>query len=230
MFKGKYKTGLINPNTGLILLPVISIVVMVVVFIIGAKIAYDQISKLRVEIADSNRKINQLNEKYETLRNIGDNILDSKDSAVLALPSENPAILVFSNIRGLIRDNKLSVQKLQLKQSVQKTNIIKSANIDMEMESNFASTSAFIKNLSQRSPITLTKKLEYMFTSDNIEAKADIEVYWSDLPTQIPKITEPVNTLDKKDNEVLEKIINFTKPEFIEVDPNGPFDRQDPFN
>lgn len=224
----------ISSNIKILIVPVITITVIVFMLIVFAPQSVSKIDQKMKEHKSSQSKEASLNEKLETLRKISPNLLDPSDVTVVALPSKNPAVWVVSHIKRLANEYEVDIEKISVSRS-KETDVIKNSNIRIEVKAkDYPTFLLYANDLTKIFPFTSLKAVSVKRTSGQGEigvfgVEIDTMFYWSDFPETLPPMDKPLNELTAENLNTIGQISDFKRPVFIELDPDEPKDRVQPF-
>ena len=225
----KYK--IFNPNIKLIMFPTLLLGVLVVLFVVLVQNGYHQIVTELDELEESQKTESLLFQKLSSLRGIDQSILDKADVTLIALPESNPSSFFLTHMKREGEEKGVVLIKFETRGFTSSSKEISEAQIKLQAEAvDIRSFVDYLQSLRKVLPIATIKKVELTGRSAVVDMDIEIAVYWSDLPTQLPPITEPIRSLDASEQEILSEIVAFKKPEFVVLDPADPSDRENPFN
>lgn len=224
------KEKLLGPNIKVLVGPAVLIVVLVVLFVYGAKAGYSQISLRLKELRGAQKEEVVLEQKLEILREIEKGILAQTDVSLIAMPDRNPALWMVAQLKDSAEASSLFLfDKTLRSESEDETGLVK-MDFGTTAEGNFDSVMNFLKSINSLAPVSTIERVEVVQDEGITSAKIQLFVYWADLPTKIPPLTEPINRLTAQQEEVLTKISRLKRPIFTVLKPIKPSAREDPFN
>ena len=183
------------------------------------------------ELETSQKTESLLLQKLSSLREIDPSILDKADVTLIALPESNPSNFFLTHIKRVGSDKEETFSNLKITSMATSENTISSSGIRLEAKvENIQSHVDFLQELRKVLPIAFIDKVEISKEEGAMGMDVSFMVYWSDLPTQLPPITEPIRFLDNTEQILLSEIVAYTKPAFVILDPTNPTDRENPFN
>ncbi len=219
--------------------PIIIFVLIIILTLISAKIILDNIARLNSEMAVNQKSENALQEKLTSLQSITEKISGDSQNAVLALPGTNPVLNVITNIKTQSAQNGLLINgiKSNSSASLASGDQINTTSIDFQVDGGLQGISNFISNIKNTNPIIRIDAIKIKNTSSNGEGDiftlySTLIAYWSNFPTTIPAITEPIVKFTPEEENVLAKISAFQKPAPIienTSSPSGQLGRLNPF-
>src|SRR4030042_5533494 len=223
-----------SSNFRMLMVPVFTITVVVLVLIIFAPQGISRIDKKIKEFKSAQSQEVVLNAKLDSLKSISLDTLDPKDITVIALPSKNPAIWVVSHVRRLSSESDIEILKMSVERS-KDTEKFKNSSIEFEIDAkDYPTLLTYINNLTKILPLTSLDTVSVKRSSgqEGDVFKGDIAAsfYWSDFPKTLPPISEPINELTGEDLNIISLISGFVQPSFIELSPNEPQERLQPYN
>jgi len=225
----KYK--IYNPIFKLILFPTLLLGILIILFIVLIQNGYHRIATELDELETSQKTESLLLQKLSSLREIDPSILDKADVTLIALPESNPSNFFLTHIKRVGRDKEETFSNLKITSKATSEDAISSSGIRLEAKvENIQSHVDFLQELRKVLPIAFIDKVEISTEEGAMGMDVSFMVYWSDLPTQLPPITEPIRFLDNTEQILLSEIVAYTKPAFVILDPINPTDRENPFN
>ena len=142
----------------LILLPLLSLVILAVLSSVVLRSAFARIQSLRGELENAQRDENVLKEKEIILKEVQQSIAGQAQVVALALPSENPALIVISQVKNLAFERALFPQNLEVGAETQEAELM-SVPISFDMEGDLTEVLDFVKSLTSISPLSTIDKL-----------------------------------------------------------------------
>lgn len=225
----KYK--IFNPNIKLILFPTLLLGVLVVLFVVLVQNGYRSIATELDELESSQKTESLLLQKLSSLREIDPSILDKADVTLIALPEGNPTNFFLTHTKRVGKDKDIKLLKMKTISMATSEEDISASEIRLEAEvGDIQSFVDFLQELRKVLPIASIDEIEISDEDGVTNMDATFIVYWSDLPTQLPPITEPIRFLEDSEQIILSEIVAYTKPEFVILDPAALTDRENPFN
>ena len=225
----------ISPNVRVLALPIVAIVVVLILSVFILKEAYVRISTQNRELNNVKGKELVLQEKVETLRQLNSGNLDPGDKSLLALPVKNPGLWLLYNFRNQLVDKEgIEVTSMDSSRVEVAKEVADVDKLTLKMELNVADALELLTILTaigNYAPFITFENVEFESQTEGyFEAKVDINLFWSKLPEVITSIQDPVNGLNSKEQEILNKIGGFILPEFSSLEAEEPLGRENPFN
>ena len=225
----KYK--IFNPNIKLVLFPTLLLAILVVLFVMLVQNGYRRIAAELDKLEAYQKTESLLLQKLSSLREIDPSILDKADVTLIALPEGDPTNFFLTHTKRVGKDKDLKILKMSMTRTASSEEDISASEIKLEAEvGDIQSFIDFLQELRKVLPIATIDKVEISGREGGRNMNVAFRVYWSDLPTQLPPITEPIRFLEDSEQVILSEIVAYTKPEFVILDPTAPTDRENPFN
>ena len=221
----------VNPNIKILVIPMVTIVIVILTFILFAPQEISKLDSKFKELKSIQSEEISLNTKLDSLKSIPKDILDAGNISVIALPNKNPGIWVVSQAKRFSRDSEVEIIKINVSGRSSSGNINGSDVLFETQLKDYASLLTFLNDLTNMLPVT-DLKVVYM-ERDKVreiyKGKIQASFYWSDFPTELPALDEPVKELTADENSLIGVISGYKQPLFIELQPGEPQDRPQPF-
>ena len=222
--------GTLKPNIRIMLVPLVLIGLLLITSVAVAKNGITKISGQLKQLNSEKRTENTLTEKAGVLQQMEGVVLDNADKTVIALPSENPSIMMLVQLNSLAEKHELVFTKRE----VTKTNIriegLQGVLISFAMQGDMEKIINFIKDVNSIAPLSNFTEVRISEKQGLYVADVGLNVFYSQFPEKIPSLNQPVTQLSNQEQIYLEKLSNLTPPAFIELPPTEPSVREDPFN
>ena len=222
--------GLIKPNLKALALPIGLLIVLVLSAFVVATNGIKQISAEIIKLREAKSAVVQLEEKEGLLKRIQGVVLSQADASVIALPDKNPGLIMLSqlNASSETKQVELKEKNIRIGGGINKT--LPGALISFKTESDLATVLGFLKEIKALAPVSNLEQINISQDEGVFSVTTELIVYWSDFPTEIPKVSEPVTSLSPSEQALLDEITKLVKPQFIEFAPSAPSVRENPFN
>lgn len=231
---GMIKERLLGPNVKVLALPVGLIVILFILFIYTLKTGYSQISSRLTTLKESEKQKQILEEKLEILSEIKEGILAQSDTSIIAVPDRNPALWVLSQLKSTAFETSLTLLNTRVRNEGHVDETLKKMNLEFSLEGEILSIISLIKSVEKFAPVTTVESVSIENTQEGlVAASVGTIIFWGELPTKIPPITEPIKRLSAKENELFALIDKLRRPTFTvltPIDPLGTSSRENPFN
>ena len=221
--------NIIAANTKVLVGPLALLVVLLLLFVFALRIGIGQIISLSRKVAESKVEEQVLTEKLEILKTSEDSALPLADLSLVAIPAENPALIVISQLKNLAGEKGVGVSNIEAKETAAFASIFH-ADIEVTVDGEIGPLFDFLKGLGSISPLLTLDQVIIRQESGITKVQALIFGNFAPLPTTLPSITSPLDELTAEEKDILAKISSYSQPVFSEVTPSGPFERVDLFN
>lgn len=192
------------------------------------KLAVSQIPLQRGKFSAQMRKEQTLKQKSELLRTLEKSILEQADLTSFALPNKNASFAVVSQLNKLAGENLVFITNLRIGGETKDGNL-SSSDLGFDVEGTVSSVLSFLKGVGNIAPITLIDKIQLNQTQDVARATVRVKTFWADFPSTLPAVSEPIEDLTKEEEEILVKVVNLTPPDFVNLEPQAPTEKTNPF-
>lgn len=222
------KKSLIPPNIQILIYPSLILTALAILSFVVINFGLAQISKQSQAVSEA--KINEkiLAEKEATLTEVSATVAKEAASVSLALPEENPALAILSQLKLLALSKTIVLSNIKVGVGSQEENLLR-VNISFNANGQDINVLDFLSSIKNISPITTIEKIKMSQVSGVLSADTNVRGYWSLLPKTLPKVTEPVTNLSEPERNLLEKVMALTPPSFTQVTPSAPSIRDNPF-
>lgn len=229
----KYK-----PYIKTLLLPLSALVVLLLMFIFGIRFLYNGVDKLRVDINESKKDQNTLHEKLSILRDAEASNLLISETALIALPSENPTLVAIQQVKSQALKYSIIIENLVVEIGPSQGEGLQKVHINLDSSGNINSVLDFLDSLKTIAPLTRVADFQ-VEQLDPVSAhlRTKIAIYWSPLPARLPEISQAVGSLSDEEKTVLLELAKLSKPEIVNTSATGtssesnltPIGRSNPF-
>lgn len=222
------KKSLIPPNIQILIYPSLILTALAILSFVVINFGLAQISKQSQAVSEA--KVNEkiLAEKEATLTEVSATVAKEAASVSLALPEENPALAILSQLKLLALSKTIVLSNIKVGVGSQEENLLR-VNISFNANGQDINVLDFLSSIKNISPITTIEKIKMSQVSGVLSADTNVRGYWSLLPKTLPKVTEPVTNLSEPERNLLEKVMALTPPSFTQVTPSAPSIRDNPF-
>jgi len=221
--------NVIAANSRVLVGPLALLVVLLLLFVFALRVGIGQIISLSKKVAESKVEEQVLSQKLEILKTSEESALPLADLSLVAIPSENPALIVISQLKNLAGEKGVGLSNIEAKQTAAVASIFHT-EIEVTVEGEMGPLFDFLKGLGSISPLLSLDQV--IIRQESGIAKVDALIFgnFAPLPTTLPSITSPLDELTAEEKDILAKISSYSQPVFTEVTPSGPFERVDLFN
>lgn len=230
MDKNKGLTSLpkLPMDAKLLLVPLGSLLLLVVLFLVLFKVGFARLNVQKAEIAQINKNIQILKNRQEILSKIEVKLQENSKFFATIFPEENPTLIIFSQLKnnalllGLAPSNfKAGGESIE--------GDMKKSTISFELLGDMSGVFMFARNLKNLAPIIVLDRIKIGEVEGGIGASLSVKTYWAKTLNKLPAITDPIKDLTADEEETILKITSLTQPSFIEVTPMGASGRTEPF-
>lgn len=223
--------GIISANSKLVAGPLVLGVILILLFVVGIRSGITQILALRTKVEELKVEENTLSQKLSFLETSKDSALTLADLSVIAIPPDNPALIIISQVKKLAGEKGVIIENIKSTQTVQEEGS-ELGNVELELSVNGPITNLMelLKSFKSVTPIISVSSVKLNQGDTIADAKVLIYGYFSPFPETLPSITSPLNELTAEEKDILAKLSSYSQPTFTEVTPSGPYERADVFN
>jgi len=221
----------VSNSTKVLVTPVILVVLLIILFSLVLKTGVTKLMSLNKSLAESKKEEIALSEKLSILNTSKESALSLADLSVVAIPQENPALVLISQFKKLATERGLALNSIDSKPgSVISTEEIVNEEIEFNLDGPIASIFDFLKSLQKISPLVTLHEVKISQTQAVARSKVTAYAYYAAFPEVLPSISTPLSQLSAEEKDILAKISSFSQPTFSEISPSGPYQRSDLFN
>lgn len=229
-------------NSKAVLFPLITVIVLIALTIGVANFLISRINTTRAETAQVQQKNDVLSERLSTLQAVEGEILEGVNVASIALPSQNPSVLITNVVKNLAVENNVFISKFAVTALGTTTSSVPDASVDV-VESydvsfeasaeSYDSLSTFINELSTTRPIlNLSSIITESANTSGVTTQIKLTTYSAPFPQELPALDEPLSGLSVEEQETLVLIESYTAPQIAggDVAPSEVPPRENPFS
>src|SRR5258706_1092346 len=219
--------------------PLAIMATVVILTLISGKIIFDNIGRLNSELSDNSAAQDMLQTKLNSLQTINNQIGNSSEIVINALPGSNSILTTISELQTSALPLGLVLSAFRSSTlSLNPNNPVISTEMDFNADGAYDSISEFIKTQKDVAPITRFDSIR--INNQNSEGaenlyrfSAILIAYWAPLPLKIPAIDEPLLKLTPDEEVILKKVTSLKAPSFLTsfstASSSGTFGKSDPF-
>lgn len=187
--------------------------ILIALFLGGSNI-YHRITDVRAKLKQSQSQLNQLEGKLETLNDAQSNsISESAIEATEALPVNNPAMALILQINRLVNDNNLATISITLAGGGNDSlSGITQTSLDMTIQGELTDINNFLLGLERVKPLSNLRAVAFRhpFGDEAVRAELTVSTFWSDLPSELPSVSQTVSNLTQSEQATIETVAQFT--------------------
>ena len=205
----------IPPNVRVIVVPLASLVILAILSLFVFKDLYSRISLERLKLERVRKDGQVLQQKQIFLQEVGEQVLSLSDSTLLALPDTNSALLEISQLKSLDDENAVSLENLGVGGEDTTKGEISTVILSFDALGKFDDVLNFLIEIQNSAPLARLENVKMAQAGDSTLVRAGLKVFWSELPTTIPAINEPVVQLASNEEDVLNILLQLSPPPFF---------------
>lgn len=211
-------------------IPGAALVVVVLLYFFGFRIALGQIRQERQELDAAMRDETVLEQKQQVLTDISGNVLSFVNASTDALPDKNPSLTMISQIKQLASQRLLVISDLNIGRAVEEGSLFK-VQLQFDVDGDLTQVTAFVRDLAGVAPLSRLESVNLNQSGDLVRASVSVVVYSAPFPEELPPLTEPLSDLTNNEEEVLGILSGLQAPPFSTgVSPSQPTgERTNPF-
>jgi len=221
-----------SPDIQVLAGPVVLLLLFGFLTIVLVKNGYSRITAQLNELKESSQVEESLEGKLSILKKVSTTFDGSSSSVLVALPEENPGVQLISQMKLYAADNVIPLNRIEMKGLSDVSDTLTKIQIISEFEPvDYKSAISLLRSFQSSSPISSLDSLK-VETMDGgvLIAEAEISVYWSKLPTELPPLTEAVKEFTSDELVFLSEISGLSQPQFTIMPPSSPSQRENLFN
>lgn len=215
-------------NFQILLLPLGLLLVLVILFVVAIRVGFSRISAQRQSLSESQRNENILSQKQSVLSELQPELETSADATTLSMPDKNPALLVFSQLKGVAASNGVALINLKISPEVKEKEISR-IEILLDVDGDIFQIISFMEQLHDIAPLVQLERIKINQSGGLARANTTLRGYWADFPEKLPPLTEPVKELTSDEVDLLTRLSTLVPPLFSNLSPTEPTVRGDPF-
>ncbi len=172
-----------------------------------------------------------LAKKLAVLQNTGADVLDKSTESTIALPDKNPILGIMSQVKVLVAQEGVRITGVKSSGVSDFGDNIQKLELTISMESqSYDAITKVASELSSRAPLSTVDSLEISDSTNVKEGELTLVVYWSKLPENLPPLTQPLAAFSPDELTTLSKLSQLSAPQFSNLTPEAPTERENPFD
>lgn len=219
----------VNLNLKILVLPLASVLVLGLVTILGLKLGISQVKKLQDLIAVAKKNETILGEKEAVLSELGDKITAQTNLATTAFPRKNPSLVVLAQLRRLASEKGLFITNIKAGGEIKDKSGLPRVDIGFDIEGPIEGVLDYANSIKSLAPLCRTDKVDITLSGGAARGSLIVRSFWSDYPTKISTVSEPVKEISEDEKKVLIKLAELNLPSFINLAPSLSSGRVNPF-
>lgn len=222
-------------NIKTITAPLLMLFALIVLYFVLYSQGFKRIIKFYGQYQTLNKQKETMALKLEELKKLDSTLLSKSDTVVIALPQSNDSSVALSNVRNVFSDSEIIVSKINLnsneaeeKESAKEK--LSYSIIDLELSlTDFEDLLISLDRIYSSLPLIIVNSAELTKSNIDIKGKISLSNYWSQIPTVIPDIKEPIVKLSESEIKFLNEISTFETFQSSEFETTRDDGRVNPF-
>ncbi len=201
--------------------------VVVTITAVGSMNFVNRVQAMRTQMSTLTSDIQSLNNRVTVLRAIQDaGITAQTQSALLALPDDNPSAQTVAQIRSLALTRGLIVDRLSLDVPQKlETDIspYSTVHVTFNVEGPESEIIGFVTDITKAKPLMNMSRVKIaastLGTTGEIKS-ADIELtsFWAPLPSELPQVNAPITGLTESEKAILSEVVGYVDPPIQKIE------------
>jgi len=219
----------LKPNLRILITPLLLAIIILFLGFFIIKNGMVRITTKLEELDNLESTVITLQEKVDILREIEGIILSHADTTVIAIPEKNSTLVMLTHLSSVANEKSVQIiNKKTQSQQIGEEGLV-SAKININITSDFNSILDYLMNLDDLAPLSTIDEVDTSKSGEVMSGNLALSVYWGDFPTRIPAITEPIKTLTAEEEDLINLLAKLKRPDFIDMAPTAPTNRENPF-
>jgi Tfp pilus assembly protein PilO len=228
IFEFSFKHSL-KPNLRILVIPVLMAIIIIFLGVFVVKNGMERITNKLEELDNFEATVITLQEKVNILREIEGIVLNQADITVVTIPDKNPTLIMLSQIETQASEKTVDILNKTTQSQMSGSEGLISARVNLNLTGDLTNILDFLLNLDDLAPISTIDEVDLANSGDLAASNLTMSVFWGDFPTRIPPITEPIKTLTAQEENLVNQLAKLKRPELIELKPEAPTIRENPF-
>lgn len=214
--------------------------IMFILFIFVIKVGISKIYEQRNTLNEVKRRQSILSDKLDYLSKASNDLVGIfYNSAILALPNENPVLISFSQLKSLLNFYLLPIDEYVINVGSSSdenindaSNLINRANFQITVFGKIDQIESLLNDIESSSPIMSVNELTISRggqDGDLLSVSMTINSFWSPFVEQKIKSADQIKKITEKEREILSKIGDLKKPDLGQSSTSGPVGKDNPF-
>ena len=211
-------------------IPLACLIVFLLLAFFGGRTVLSRIQILRRSLSLMEKSERVLERKLSLLEESSGEVLSLSDSAVIALPARNSALLAISQLKNRADEQGVLLDDLKVGIEIEdKVKKISRADIKFDIEGPLVSLLNFLVEIKKDAPLSSLRRVALSQSATGARFSISLSTFWSEFPTKLPAVNEPITGLSDKEREILELMAKLNRPSLVEVSPVKIFPPANPF-
>jgi Tfp pilus assembly protein PilO len=221
---------LIPPNMQVFVIPLGLLAALVIMTIFSIRFGFARISTQRQEVETANKNESVLLQKESVLKEVETEIPAHVKVLAAVMPEKNPSLAMISQLKLLSSSKGLVVENIKVSSSMAKEAGLSEVDVTFGVDGPMLQVIDFIASIKDLAPVSTLEKAKLNQSGEATRADLTVRVYYAAFPEKLPSLTEPVRGLTSSEKETLTNLSSLLLPAFIELAPQGPTQRDSPFD
>lgn len=187
------------------------------------------VTRLYKELQTEHKEIKVIKENIATLKKVDIAVISKTDQVFFTMPDRSLVPLVVSNLKTestdkfkieTVRSDSTTTQNA----SIEGLSLLYEGTVDEKEQ-----IVEIVDSIQKYAPLTVVERMELKETGVNYKINLRLSTFWSELPTELPQLKEPVTELTEEETKLMDAVSQFKKPSSSTLNPQGPVDRPNPF-
>ena len=210
-------------------IPALAILIVLILFAFTYRGLSGKLSSEKAQLDKAKKVEDDLALKQQVLTQLQGEVLGLVGSTVLAVPEKNSALMMVSQIKSQASQRLLTISDVAIGSTLELTKGVQRIQLQFDVEGDVAQIMDFLNSLTITAPLSVLEKVNLANTGDTVRATVALSVYAAPLPSSLPSLTEPLKELSEDETNLLDTLGQLISPPFLEVTPQTPTTRTNPF-
>ena len=225
----KTNLNISSPNIKALLMPIGMILLITVVFTVAVKVGFGKITEQKDELERNQKIENVLKEKERILSDLSGEMDKYTNAITFAMPERYSGFSMISQIKMLALEKGLTITDLKGGTEALQGSV-NSVDITFTVDGPMLTLLNYLKSFENVSPVSNIEKAKFSQSTGLTRADVVVRTYFGPYPTKLPPINDPLKDLTAAEKDSLAKILLLRTPIQVNLTPQQPGVRQDPFN
>ncbi|MBI2590643.1 MAG: hypothetical protein HYW33_02050 [Candidatus Blackburnbacteria bacterium] len=210
------------PLSVFLVVAVLSIVVVVpqVQEILNAKGRIFQLAQDNRMLLDKKNKLALLNKSL---------LAQQAHIAVSAIPIDNSGLSALGAVRSKAFSSNIAVNQIRVMELENSQKSHKEVELQIELNGSLSNILEFIDSLKGTAPIMRISSIKMVGDGVTLSADVGIKTFWAELPATLPPVKQPLDQINKKDQDILREMGSLKVEALGSVAPASASARENPF-
>src|SRR5581483_8777219 len=192
----------------ILIVPIGILVIVFAALFLSGKLIFDKIGELNSQLAQNQQMENTLKAKLTSLETVTAQVSYQSEASAVALPGQDSSIQEVSQIQTQAKNLDISISDLNSNGSVTfPGTTVNSTELDFNADGSYTGIAQFINGIKSSTPINRFDTIKIASQTGEggtiYRLSAVIFSYWSPLPTTIPAISAPIESLSDDEKQLI---------------------------